>query len=548
MISSVVLAEEIKSDERFIGRDPAAWDSEIRRLTVDAKFDEDLAVLVKQYARKVSMIRERLDGDWSVTIHPVREDGKRRTVEEMGRQLVEELGKITDKEGRLMNKLACCLKEQEFRKSGVVVRFPHHTDYYCDYTNGNDTNDGLGTGAGNAWKTLGKYTSVTVRTAGDRLFVRANQTHTYNAADITFDEDGTVDAYISIIGCDATTNDPWADDSDVKPIIDFADAAYQFDVNGDEFWWVERLLIKQSADLAGAFSIQGSRGWHLVDCDFKDSGASSAELLAVFSGAVVWCDGCTFEDGWNIAIAMTQAILHMKDCTIDAGSVRGTIYGLYAIYGGIAYCDSCSFCPTNGFTGGANIYVRWGTAVYLRNCSFGVNSTMLINSYSGGFIYSEDHDGTFESQITFMFEGTIERGTSSPRSGGADSYARMSPNSNCGPGDPLVLGMGMAGFSAIWLGSGVEKTVTVYARVASAWDSALTAAEAYLKASYLSNGASAARTEVTSTQQIANDTTWTAFTVTFTPAREGWVYLWFHLEEFEDATEYVDVDILPVVS
>jgi hypothetical protein len=95
----------------------------------------------------------------------------------------------------------------------------HGTVYYIDLTNGDDANDGLEANDDHSWLTIAKYTSVTVRTAGDIAKVRANTTQVIGA-NVIFDEDGTTDALISIIGCDSVVNDPWGDASDVRPIFD----------------------------------------------------------------------------------------------------------------------------------------------------------------------------------------------------------------------------------------------------------------------------------------------------------------------------------------
>ena len=393
-----------------------------------------------------------------------------------------------------------------------------------------------------SWKTINQYTTTTVRSAGDIAYVRANQTHTQNAADIVFDEDGTLDSYISIIGCDATTNDPWNDDSDVKSIIDFADSAYGFAIIGDDYWWIERLDIRQSADGIGMMYLTAT-GTYLKSCDFSDSVNKANIYFAACINVIV--DSCTFKDCGIPLLNMTaQTYVTFKNCTFDAGSVRGATYAITITYG-TCFFDSCSFAPSNIFTTACFNLPTAGTRVYLRNCAY---SGTLTGTFPGGsYIFSEDDDGTFESQSITTYMGVITRGTASPRAGGADSFATMTPNANCGLYYPLILGM-ESGFAKVWLTASVQKTITVYARTGSAWDSALTAGEAYLKCSYLSNGASAARTEVNSTEQITNDAAWTAFTVTITPSRTGFAYLWFYLAEYEDATEYVDVDIKPVIS
>src|SRR4030042_2111754 len=153
---------------------------------------------------------------------------------------------LTAKLARLKDKLACCITEVELRDLKLVGRVYHDTVYYIDLDGGND--GAAGTATGTAWLTIEKYTSVTVRSAGDIAYVRANTSEVKSNADIVFDEDGTLISPISIIGCDSVTNDPWSDSSDVRPIIDFNDSAYGFAADSDDYWYIERLDVRQSAD------------------------------------------------------------------------------------------------------------------------------------------------------------------------------------------------------------------------------------------------------------------------------------------------------------
>lgn len=412
------------------------------------------------------------------------------------------------------------------------------TNYYIDYDNGSDDANGLS--VDHAWKTITKYTTTTVRTPGDVAYLRSGITWDQGteAADITFDEDGTIDDYIKIIGCGKVSegdSDPWGDDSSVKPIIDFEDAEYQINLANDNYWWLERLDIRQSSDSSGQIYITESENIYIKSCDISDSGADDTEGVYAYSGIIV-IDSCTFEDCWTTSLWIRSRFVVLKGCTFDAGSVRGSSCGILNY--GICYAEDNSFCPSNGFS---SFEISTTGIVNLRNCIFGISDSLI--AASGGIIFSEDKDGTFEAHKTYKTEGIISRQTASPRSGGADSYAKMVSDSDCGPNSELLLGTAERGFAQIWLTAGVEKTITVYARTGSAWDSALTASEAFLRASYLDSDSDCGRTIVESTETITNDAAWTAFTVTFTPQREGYAYLWFVLAEYEDAGEYIDVDL-----
>jgi hypothetical protein len=600
--------------------DQKAWEKLIAVRQIDFKFDEDIERLIPMYTRKIDGIRIQLREEGTIQIAPYDKDGHikdSKTVVDEFNSKVQDCQSAYDKEQRLIDKLACCLKEQELRKAELVTRSPHHTDYYVDFANGNDAHDGLKTadltvdstsdtthltdaaltggddyingdflwnstvGAGSlisdfdaasdtailataivgmqagdtyyiikAFKTINYYTTTTVRTAGDRLFVRANTTMAQGtaAADITFDEDGTIDAWISIIGCDATTNDPWNDNSDVKPIIDFENAAYQVNLSGDAFWYFENIVFKLSADTSGCVSCSNGTTTlglaKFVGCEILDGYVSGCEGMQI--NGIAYLDSCTFSNTYGAAIyAGEAAVAYINNCVFNKGA-QATAYALSVV--GLIYITNTTFGLTTEF---ATAIVYFGSQssgyVYMRNCSYsGTFSSFANESTLGARIFVEDEDAVYGANSAYFYNGTISRQTASPRSGGSASYAKMLSNANCGLISPLILGEGISGFTPVLATADVEITITVYARVGSAWDTPLGSGEAYLKASYLSNGASAARTETLSTQTITNDGEWTAFTVQFTPLQTGLVYLWFYLAEYEDASEYIDVDDEPV--
>ena len=543
------LRSEIDRDPVYSKLTPQAWEAKIRDKTIDAKFDDVLSHVATSYVRKITLLREQI-------AHPTIDGGVDtvgKTLEEIGRQVVDSIQSAITKEKRLLDKLACVLKEQDLRAKHLVERTPHHTDYYIDYDNGNDGNTGLSTGQ--AWKTITKYTTDTVRSAGDIAYLRANITWDQGteATDIEFDEDGTVDAYISIIGCGKTgdgDSDPWGDDDATKPIIDFEDAAYQMYAYMQDYWWLERVDIRRGEDVYGHLYLRTAIGWYIKGCDFSDSTKNGIRT----QGTQFTLDDCTFADlhtleGQVLANQSYGCEIVAKDCTFNHGAGVGSDYAI-VIRGGQVYCHDCSFGDTTQFDNGI-FHVMPGGAVYMRNCTY----TGTLTAYSaGGAVYSEDDDGTFESHVTTFCQGTITRDTGTVRSGGADSSAKMAPTADCGPNNPLILGDRMWGFRPIWATKDVEITVTVYARVGTAWDTALEAGECYAKFSYLRDAVTAERTVVQSAQQISNNPGdendgWTALTSgAITPLQTGLIYVWLYLAEYEDPSEHIFVDIKPTVT
>ena len=554
-LASSTLAATLQDIKAEITADPAyknltqeQWLAKIQMRDLTRRSQKDFDTWKEMYPRKITAIEERLAAPREITVALRDADGKLRSDAEILAEMKVEEQWLLDKRDRLLDKLAAVLQEESYRRDEVVVRDPasihNAADYYIDYDNGNDANDGLS--PEEAWKTITQYTTTTVRVPGDRAFLRAGITWDQGteATDIVMDEDGDVDDYIAIIGCDATTNDPWGDADDTKPIIDFEDANYEIKIDSDRYWWLERLDVQNSADTSGAIYVTNTDGTYLKACDVSGGTSDAVEGIACATDSgITRIEGCAFSGTFGNAIqALYGARADVNNCIIDAGAVA-TLTGVYATLGGGIHVTNSSLAPSNAFAT-ASVRATFGGFVYLRNVTFGTETYSLSGTST---IFSEDNDGTFESHYYWDSYGTISRATTSPRSGGADSYAIMVPTGYCGPLAPLRLGDPLNGFAQLWLEAG-SYTVTAYARVGTAWDSALDADEFSFTASYLSSADTADRTEVTSSEQIANDTTWTAFTMAVTPARDGYVYVSADVKEYEDASEEVWVDIEPVVA
>ncbi len=519
------LKTEISVHKDYKDLNQSGWETKIQYRAVHVKYDEDLQRAIDGYVRKIPLIREQ------ITQHIIEGDtwhaGKRKLDLD-----------------RLLDKLACCLEEQTLRKDGSVTRTPHHTDYFIDYVNGSDGNTGLS--IAQHWKTITQYTTTTVRSAGDRAFLRANTTWAQGteAVDITFDEDGTIDAYIELIGADSVTNDPWSDSSDVKPIIDFEDGSFQCTFLSDDYWKLTLLDIRQSADGSGLVQVNVSRIIVFVDCVFRDNASATVEGLRIIGSSVVKVSGCSFSDtdGAAIQTSAGSSCSITNNTIIDAGSIVGATIGLDALSGGMIDIIDSTIAVTNAFDT-ASVKATSNGRIRMRNVTFGTETYSIATD---GRVFSEDNDATFEEHIRKFAVGDIERDTGTVRGGGADSSAKITPNSGCGPNDPIILGDRFSGFSRIWAANG-SYTATVYVRVGTAWDSALTSSEVYMTTSELDNAGNATRVERTSTETINNAGSWTALTTSITPARTGWIYFWVYLVEFEDATEHIFVDIKPTV-
>ena len=390
-----------------------------------------------------------------------------------------------------------------------------------------------------AWLTLEQYTTTTVRTAGDIAYVRANTTETVGANDIIFDENGTVDAYISIVGCDSVINDPWVDSSDVRPIIDFGDQQYQFNITSDDFWKLESLDIIQSADINGNIYANSTAGIYLLNCIIRDN--SSATAYKKFG--VYYIDSRNFK---------------MEDCAL-----LDNLYSNTKLNYSSGIFDNCTF--NGGVTTTTNGINSNASTIVVKNCSFGLTtahgdydirpsnssfiqfincaSTKYIYSKDGSVVFIEDNNQVKGANSVYTYNGIITKSTGVVRSGGASSSALMQPDADCGLYAPLSISPFNEHDFSIYA-SATETTVTIYIRSYGAWAAYPTNAELYIGASYLDHGSDATRTLINSTAVLDDETTWRPFTITFTPLQAGFVYLKVYLKKYEASKGcYVDMKI-----
>jgi len=572
------------------------WLTKIKYHGLEHKHDEQLQTLAKYYPVKISQIANTVFIP-DPLLSPVENKRQQQEFEWHKKQKVE----------RLESKLAAVLKELEFRDEGVVKREPIGTTYYLDFdgatgnltgtwtfTNGSTTVSGSSGAAtselvagdyvrvsnGSEWYKvtsvtddnhfeitpafqqatvtddanstkynnydgtstttpfvhLNQFTTDTARSPGDVLKVRANQTHLYAGIDINFDEDGNANNMIEIMGC-SSTDDPWGDGSDVKPIIGFGDTAYQLRVYTDKFWKFTRLECIESYDNQGTLYLSVGVGYIIDNCVIRGSSYSGLKLNRV---GLTLIQNSSFYSNTEHNLFAIESRFKCIDCEFDSG-VATTDYGIFCI-SSAGELINCAFGASSTHDIADIQFDRSNSRIYARNCNFAGTFSMFQDT----FLRSEDHNQTKGAHRTYYYNGTIEKDTSVVRSGGASSSAKMTPNSNCGPYYPLTISDDYcSGDFKLWLPA-EEKTVTIYVRTFS-YTSLPTSDELYIEASYLDEATGGHRATVKSTQTVSANDTWTAFSVTFTPAQEGWVYVTVYLKKYE-SNSGVYVDIKPVVS
>ena len=525
---------------------------------------------------------------------------------------------LTEKIDRIKEKLACCLKEIEFREKKLVKRKIIGTTYYLDFTvstavltgtvtftNASETVTGVSTlfstelavgnyiraSAGVQWyrvtviasdtsltitpvfqqttvtDTAGatkknsnngtttalafahpnQYTTNTVRTAGDILKVRANQTHTIKGVSILCDEDGTVANYIEIRGC-SVADDPWSDASDVKPIFTFGDTAFYIDIGSDDYWKFNRLEVMESSSTNGQIYVSNSSDFLSINVDSHDCSSASGVGFKFSLGSAIIDGGSAYGN--------------LKYNIYDSGS-HIVIKGGFSAYGGAATTDDGVY-NTYGFIELENVTLGAGTThdvddLYADRVGRILGRNVTLNSATeaqipttylgaGSWIKIEDYDGTKLASKSWYHNGIIQKDTGVIRTGGASSSAKVSPNTLCGLNYPLCIGGTdeLCDDFVIWCPASAT-TVTIYIRSLGIWTTYPTASELYIQAEYY-DGATATRAKSTaSTQVLTDETTWVAFTTTFTPNSAAWAYVKVYLKKYE-ASKGIYVDVKPVVA
>lgn len=478
------------------------------------KYDYQLLAVIEQYKDKYQRLVER----YKEYLDDIQ--GKITNFDISQADLKDELLSLKDKVIRLADKYWAVKWEIEGRRLDIFKRKPVGTVYYIDLDGGNDGNDGLSTG--NAWLTIEKYTTVTVRSAGDIAYVRANTDETVGAADIILDEDGTQDSFISIIGCDSVTNDPWSDGSDVKPIIDFNAGAYSVRMDNDDFWYFERLVITGSGD--NGFEQARTIFSKFKSCEFTDNVVGVSSFLR----SEVFYEGCIFSDNTTTGIDMQAGIVQLDECTFDGGA-GGQTYGIRSWYGGFIEANNCDFGQANAH-GSNDIYVSYNARVKLRDCRH--NNSFYFSQ--GGMIFEEDADGVYDAGKMQAFRGTVTK-QASPITGNATQSYKMEPSAYCGLYNSLGLHAdSLIDSTFIIEGTASEEiTITIKMQAEDAWATYPTNTQLYIEASYYDSAVDAGRSTVKSTQVISAEDTWTDFSVTLTPLRDGPIYVNVYLKKYE---------------
>jgi len=397
------------------------------------------------------------------------------------------------------------------------------------------------------YKTISQFTTAGgVRSAGDKCYIRANQTHDCSAANIEFDEDGSSVDYIYLIGCNVSQGiDPWHDNSDVRPIIDFKNSSTYYMYLYTDYWWYIKNLdftsIYRSSAEAGILSTWVVLGLYIDNCQFHNATGTAAYALNLARAGCVTVHNCGFYSNTGPGLFTNESWGIIEGCTFSSS---GTGTGTGAAFRGSEYIvkDSVFGSPT---TFAYDIQSGYGANVILRNCTVNY-SKFTIPAFSWGSIAVEDYNGVYGDKYLKTARAVITSSTAVIREGGSPESAYLvATSSDVGQYDAVGLHDSIEPDFKIWCTD--TTTVTIYMRGAG-WSSfPVTTYDLYITAEYISATNPLDYEYEYSSQELSDNTTWVGYQVTFTPATPSYVGIYVCLARYVASTG-VYIDIEPVIT
>jgi hypothetical protein len=154
------------------------------------------------------------------------------------------------------------------------------TTYYVDAVDGNDANDGLSEGSGNAWQTLGQAESVIA--PGDIVYVKGNAVY---AETLTLSVNGLNTAPVYYVGYTTTPGDNGI--ATINPPSGTGITS-NFTVKNFRFWFNFRItdatigyddstgdqncMVNCEVDNCSSHGVNADNGWVFWKCSFHDNG------------------------------------------------------------------------------------------------------------------------------------------------------------------------------------------------------------------------------------------------------------------------------------
>lgn len=528
-------------------------DDELHFRSLYVKHEYQLDDLITMYQRKFERIKQAYLGiaqGRSSVPHSDIEEALKAYEEKLIRMAVKARDVDLEVRGRVLDNLK---------------RNPIGTEYFIDLDGGNNANTGLS--PAQAWLTLQQYCATSVRSPGDIAWVRAG-TSQVPVADIVCDEDGTRLQPIYIIGCDGGSvsgsedTDPWGDDDDTRPEIDFNGGAYTFYIDSDYGWYLKRLNINSSNDTAfdsGNISIISGFGDVLESCIIQDRNGAGMPGARVRTGHGKFID-CDFQGNRINGLLSDIAMVWCYKCRFNGGAETQD-YG-FNCNGGNGYFEECDFGQTSAHDNGDVGAAGPAAVAVFKACRFndltaaGQMPKMFFEDCSGGPVANGAQSG--EDYRIEKVDDPLpggESGESASESGvlQPSGYSlKVTPlrSSFVGFGSDwssVLLAPHFYGPLRLWLAEGTY-SVKVKIRSQAAWATYPTNEELYLKATYYDEENTFSVAEAFSDEVLSDATTWVDFEVQFRVGREGPVYLDVILDKYEAGPDGIYIYPFPEVT
>ena len=398
-----------------------------------------------------------------------------------------------------------------------------HAFYQATHSSSAKKNSNDGLSVSNAFCHIQQF--MDTAQAGDVGYVRRGKTYKVTM-ELQPVNDGTQNALITLMGDDGTG---WADEAGLdKPYVEFADS-------------------EDSSTNAGV-TLSSDNYWRVSDIRFRgDRGGGTYRVFRANIADYLKLDFCVMEGTY--AGSTDSRPLRLEDvriCEVEGCEIKQVNgsheYGtIYLSEGGIYTFKNCTF--TNlyrvfNFTGAIGILKVYNPSIDGYSYTSPVFSSWIVyvrgdaswvgSIDQGSFVYIEDLNGTVGAHKTMVRGGTIEKDTS-VYTGNADSSLKVTPGSNLG----LYADYIEAFEWKITDVTAASHTVTVQVR-GSGWTSFPNADELYIEVEYYDESTGTHTATAKSTDTLSANDTWTSFSVSFTPAQAGDIYVRGYLKKYED--------------
>ncbi len=307
-----------------------------------------------------------------------------------------------------------------------------------------------------------------------------------------------------------------------RAVIDFLGTAKNISFAYDYNWLFEYIKFTNANYYSGVISIGANCNIYFKNCEI--SGNPNRGINVASQAASVIIDNCIFYDNYNYHLQFLYGgTTWIKDSVFNSGGTAiGTNYAIQAPNSRLVVQNS-SFGQTSPHKISDFNFTNGSICATFKNVKYNTISLPSAPVVLDDWIQigSEDDNGVVGSQKLYMSSCTIEKDTTFLRTGGADNSIKCTITQT-----GKLLPIDIIEWENTGTG-GLSTTVTVY--VASDTNGYVvfpTADQLWLEVEYYDSTAGSVNTIHTydlgtAAPVLSANATWTAFSLTFTPAIDG---------------------------